>query len=811
MKLFTMLFASLTLVFTFNTAFAQESAPIASDIEEIVVTARAGESSIRDIPVAITAYSEEEMENLNINTLDDLAASSASLEINRINSGSGVQIAIRGIASSPGSIGIEQSVAVMIDNVYFPQGRVINEGLFDTQQVAILKGPQALYFGKNATAGAVSIVTNDPTDEFEVALSLGHEFEYKTDTYEFMISGPISDTWGARLALYESNMDEGWIQNVAGDSTYTTLDAANGFAATVHNNPAPTQKFYPATEESFARLTLKGELTERTTLTFKASMAETFVASATVAELYSCYLGDIPQINTGGIANPNPLGGDCNKDRRTGLNNIPPAFANDYDTAGVFGGGLGDQYESKIYTAKLEHDFDSSQLTAIFNMHEQDVAWVIDADYNAATSVFAGEYNEFENTSMELKWVSTDGGSLNWALGAYWQETERYFIQEVMFAGAENSAADPSDRYVAYDKLSETSGETLSFYGELIWDLNETIQITAGGRYIDESKDNYFTQPYVNPAFLGLFIEDRILAADQSFDDFVPELTIRYQPSDTLTYFLAYKEGWKSGGFDNGSVDSTLNANPDRDITYDPEKVTGFEAGVKALVADGSLEVNFDIYSYEYDDLQLNYFNSATFAYRTLNAEESESEGFEIQLAYLPPTIDGLRLTASYGYNDSNYVKFVGPCAGGQLPSEGCNIPDGGLVLQNLNGSKRALAPENRANLGFNYNSMLSNGLELGINGNMKYSTKYKLNDVIPDAYQPNYKTVDAGIYLSSPDKGWKLALIGRNLNDEYVQTRGTDAPSTGGGTGTEAGFKGDRYAYIKPGRTLALKLSFQR
>ena len=64
MKLFTMLFASLTLVFTFNSAFAQESAPIASDIEEIVVTARAGESSIRDIPVAITAYSEEEMETL---------------------------------------------------------------------------------------------------------------------------------------------------------------------------------------------------------------------------------------------------------------------------------------------------------------------------------------------------------------------------------------------------------------------------------------------------------------------------------------------------------------------------------------------------------------------------------------------------------------------------------------------------------------------------------------------------------------------------------------------------------------------------
>ena len=158
---FNKLAISVFSVFFAFSIYAQESevTQLSSSIEEIVVTARATNESVRDIPVAITAYTEEEMENLNINTLDDLAASSASLEINRINSGSGVQIAIRGIASSPGSLGIEQSVAVMIDNVYFPQGRVINEGLYDTSQVAILKGPQALYFGKNATAGAVSILS----------------------------------------------------------------------------------------------------------------------------------------------------------------------------------------------------------------------------------------------------------------------------------------------------------------------------------------------------------------------------------------------------------------------------------------------------------------------------------------------------------------------------------------------------------------------------------------------------------------------------------------------------------------------------
>ena len=795
------------------TIYAQDSdvSSLSSSIEEIVVTARATEESIRDIPVAITAYSEEEMENLNINSLDDIAASSASLEINRINSGSGVQIAIRGIASSPGSLGIEQSVAVMIDGVYFPQGRVINEGLFDTNQVAILKGPQALYFGKNATAGAVSIVTNDPGDEFEISGSVSHEFEYESDTYEFVISGPISDNWGARLALYESEMDKGWFKNTATATTYTTVDAANGFAPTAHENPEPTTKFFPASEESYQRLTLKGDLGERSTLKLKASFADKKMASVTMAELFDCYLGDIPQINTGGVANPLPTGGECNKDRATGFNNIPTVPAAAYEITGQFGGELGETYESKIYTADFTHDFDTAQLRAILNSHEQNVAWVIDCDYNSNTSCFAGEINDFENLSLEVKLVSTGGGSLNWALGGYWQETERYFAQEVIFAGAENSAADPTNRYVAYDKISETDGETFSVYGELRWDINDTMQLTAGGRYIDESKDSYFVQPYVNPVFGFLFIEGRTLAADQSFDDFVPEVTFRYQPSETLTYFLAYKEGWKSGGFDNGSIDSTLNSDPIADITYQPEKVSGFEAGVKALLNDGSLEVNFDIYDYTYDDLQLNYFNAATFAYRTLNAEESESRGLELQVAYLPPLIDGLRLTAAYGYNDSNYVKFVGPCAGGQKPSDGCNVPDGGLTLQNLNGSKKALAPENRFNLGINYNSILRSGLELGFNMNVKASDDYRLSDTIPDIKQPRYNTVDAGISLSSPTAGWKLALIGRNLGDEYIQTSGSDAPSTGGGAGTEAGFAGDRYAYIKPGRTIALKLSYQR
>ena len=116
-----------------------------------------------------------------------------------------------------------------------------------------------------------------------------------------------------------------------------------------------------------------------------------------------------------------------------------------------------------------------------------------------------------------------------------------------------------------------------------------------------------------------------------------------------------------------------------------------------------------------------------------------------------------------------------------------------------------------RANFGFNYNTVLSNGLEFGLNGNAKHSDEYKLSDTIQDIKQPKYTTFDASVSISSPEKGWKLALIGKNLNDEYIQTSGSDAPSTGGGAGTEAGFQGDRYAYVKPGRTMMLSLSYRR
>jgi outer membrane receptor protein involved in Fe transport len=156
--------------------------------------------------VAITAVSAAQLNKFSISSLEDVARATPQLTIVRGGSGSGTSISIRGIFSSNTSIGIEQSVAVILDGVYYPQGRVMDEGLFDVSQVAVLKGPQALYFGKNATAGVVSITTNDPGAEFEGMARVGYEFDQKRLAGEAMISIPVTDKLGIRFAARGTKM-----------------------------------------------------------------------------------------------------------------------------------------------------------------------------------------------------------------------------------------------------------------------------------------------------------------------------------------------------------------------------------------------------------------------------------------------------------------------------------------------------------------------------------------------------------------------------------------------------------------------------
>jgi len=150
----------------------------------VIVSARKRDENIQNIPVAVTAISAKQLDHYSLRSIEEISANTPQLSVTRGSSGSGATISLRGIGSSYTSIGIEQSVAVNVDGVYYGQGRIINEGFFDMKQVEILRGPQALFFGKNATAGVISFRSADPGNHFEALARAGHEFSGKVANYE---------------------------------------------------------------------------------------------------------------------------------------------------------------------------------------------------------------------------------------------------------------------------------------------------------------------------------------------------------------------------------------------------------------------------------------------------------------------------------------------------------------------------------------------------------------------------------------------------------------------------------------------------
>ncbi len=815
--------------------FAWTAPGLAVD-DEIRVQARGVEQEVRDIPVAITAMNEDVLDRYGFKDMRDVASFTPGMEIARNSSGAGVQISLRGISSSAQTIGIESSVALILDGVYFTQSRAIFEGLIDTNQVAILRGPQALYFGKNATAGVISLRSNDPGDELEIIGKLGYEIEAQEIAGELVFSTPINEKWGVRLALAASDMNQGYIRNTAGATTYTVIDQATGIVSQL-DNPAPRSGFGPGEEFLFGRFTIKGTPSDNLTFRLKASYADSTVNNNNIAERQDCTaLNGLPHMTSPApSAPPNQFpidvsspANECMTDRAAGQNPLPPDLAATTPDGGRFGGELGESYKSYSITGDIDWDIGDVNVQAILNYHEQRVGWIIDADGGGLTSVMATEFSTFDAFSAEVRAASNFDGPINGVLGFYYQDTKRDWRQEVIFAGAQNTAVtDPADEFIAYDKVSQTDGETLSVYGEIIWDIVDQLQLTAGARYIHEKKDSFFTQPYVNPFFRGrtgpdftfgpndgpapLFVEGRILADDSSFDDFVPEVTLRWQPNDNTTLYIAYKQGFKSGGFDNGSIDSTLNADPIGDITYNPESVEGFEGGVKADLAGGALNIELDFFYYKYNDLQLNFFNATTFAFRTFNAGGAKTKGVELQATWEPEGVQGLVLNGSLAYNDAKYTQFTAPCFAGQMPSQGC-VFDPTLALQNqdLSGGRRDLAPKWSGNIGFDYVRPFGNGLEFGIGANMRFKSKYLPNSFIQDRFQKGYVWLDAVIRVGDADGTWQFSIIGRNLTDKYVLNRLVDVPSTGGNQGLPNAFNADRSGTPLNPRTIEFELSFR-
>ena len=724
-------------------------------VEEIIVTARKREESLVDVPSSLTVVGAEQLNAYDTQQLVELAHSVPNLYVDQTNSAK--RMSIRGLGNVSINTFFDQAVGFAVDGLSLQRTETWELGYFDVERVEVLRGPQGSYFGRNTTAGLINITTRGPSEEFEGSVSAGYETETEEQLYKASLSGPMSPTLSGRIALQHRD-SEGWMEST--------------------ESPAWRSK-QPAFKETLGRLTLVWTPSDALTITSKTSFTD-FNMQGTNVQLIECGPG-----LQGYMAFASLLGV---------IQNVDDCTADDQKSgsAGVIGGVNGGGPESRDFEGwaqalTIEWDLGEYTFTSVTGYQDFDANAMYPASWFEARTTSARTWRTWKDFSQEFRLLSPSFDWGSFVVGAFYNNSEVTNRQGVDFnfpvltlglLPFASSSMKPLDQ----------DQQSFAIFGELTWALGEDFQLTVGGRYTRDEKDvrtwqtlgplgveDDPTHPAVSFPFIGLSALTGWvpfdIQGDDEYSNFSPSATLEWSFSENGNAYLSYKEGFKSGGFDQGISFHGPGGptDPPFGFSFDPEEVEAFEAGVKLELPDQAIVLSAAVFHQEFTDLQVQtYVPSALLAASliTSNAAASTSEGVELEMLW--QATDRLRINASLAYLDATYDSFpYAPCFTFQTPAQGC---DPITNSQDLGGETLVMAPEYQAILGFAYHVPLGSGLELEIGGDYSYRSEVNVaTNYTPGSQSDSLNMLNATVALKGRNDRWELRLIGRNLADEDV------------------------------------------
>lgn len=717
-----------------------ETLPAAAQVEEIIVTARKREESILRVPVVATAITQESLEKFQTQDLYAVANRVPGFVMGESVGTVGIQASLRGIGPTSQTATVDQSVSLNIDGLSLTQGYAFAAGMFDVGQVEVLKGPQALFYGKNSTAGVISLRSADPTEAFELIARGGYETEAEEKLGELIISGPVSNSVKLRLATRYSD-SEGFFRN-------------NGVPVPGWGNLPPRhRKFAP--KES---LIMRGTALFEPGNVYRARLKLNYVddrmeGSGGDGQLVFCPDG------TGAIPPRIAFIGDadCRLDEHTQLGDFDPAF-----WPGIRNNGVPFMDAEQMF-GTLEQNIELTPaltLTSVTGYYDIDQENLIRGSGSSNPTIAADFSFKNEQVTQELRLTSDFAGPLNFMVGGFYQDGEITVVNRLR--GNTAFMLPPLLQHGVHD----LDIRSVSLFGQLLWRITDQVEIAAGARWTDEERKhslfNYLTNARVN-----------LPVSRISADNVSPELSVTYTPTDDLTLYAAYRQGFKSGSFNTVTVVSS--GTPTH---FSDEKAEGGEVGIKTRLFDRSLTLNAAAYRYRYTDLQVganDLSSTGAILLRTINAASATVEGVDLDVTYSPPQVTGLTLRGDVNYNRSRFDRFNNaPCGNGQTIAEGCNQlfnPTTGLFTsQDLGGRPLVRAPDWTASAGFDYEMLLGNGMTLTFGAVARYSDEFYTNLILLDEYlQDSYVKTSANIALKGRDDAWEVALIGNNIGNEIT------------------------------------------
>jgi iron complex outermembrane receptor protein len=386
--------------------------------------------------------------------------------------------------------------------------------------------------------------------------------------------------------------------------------------------------------------------------------------------------------------------------------------------------------------------------------------------------------NIYKGISQEFRVATDFDFPVNFQAGFFLQDVEQVFeayqyaVNVALAFGVDPVTGNGYD----YNKNHYLDTRVYSGYIAGYWDITDDLELTAGVRYTDESKDGRIDIPYMHQflstvlAFRpsGFSISDGLEFKD---DNWSPEVALNWTISDQVSIYGAYKQGFKSGGIDNSVLpNSGLNTCPPAApdpvtgqcrfpgvLIYDSETAKGGEMGVKSSLFDNSLRLSATFFLYRYEDLQVQQFNSNAIQFFTFNASELTTKGLEADFSWLTP-LDGLTFRGAFALTDADYTKEF-------LQVDGAD----------LDGYPRERSADFAFYVGTSYDIDAGNGWRVGFSSDVRYSSGYPLEGR-PNAFEQSaFTLLDASIRLYTEEERWEIAVIGKNLgNKTYAFSEGS-------------------------------------
>jgi iron complex outermembrane receptor protein len=691
-------------------------------LEEILVTAQKRTESLQDVPVAVTAVSAAELENLNITQMEDLTRASASLTYTQAGNKQSSSFRIRGIGTNVFSIGAEPAVAVVIDDVsQVQQGQALSN-LVDVERVEVLRGPQSTLYGKNASAGLISVVTKAPSLENEAFIEASY-----TDDEELRLSGSVSghvtDDFGYRVSAFYSDFDGHSTNLFTGDDTN-------------------------AKETKGARARFEWALGDTFSLGLIAWYSEDDDSCCSLTHRFvepgAAYLNSIPFEEM----NPRTKPSDKNKDPE--IDTEPEA---ETDDTGV--------------SLRANLDIGEHTLLSITSWNNWEYDDASDSDWSAypvaaffTNGAVPGGVTQFSSVDTELftqefRLVSPDWESFDYLVGLYYADadTDRDFMRTPPFIAS-------------WDANSTT--ESFAVFGQFNWRFSQKNELTVGARYNDEDISATFNDRPSSNTYKG----------SDGDDEWLGKVSLQHYLDDDTMLFASVTTGYKgkvydiSSGFDQDTADNPV----------DPESSTSYELGVKTTLMENRLQLNAVAFYTEYDDYQAQNaeLEGTDIVLGITNVGKLETSGVELDAVALIG--ERLTLSTSAAYVDATIDEFPGANCYSNLQTEaqGCVpvVPGSSTRVQDLSGEPLNNSPDWKVNFSAQYDQPLPS-LPFDAFFQANYHWQDEVNfDLLghPNAVQDSYgiTNVNLGIFERTNEK-YRVTLFVNNLFDEdYATSIGT-------------------------------------